>query len=134
MREIITALLIIMTFTAVAFAQEVKYIDAPKFAGQIYLYGQPSKEDVDFEQWYEIQGRGQFVRNVKVPTLIPYLPSPEKSNGAAIIIAPGGAFLHHTFGSGGYEAAEWFKAQGFATFIKNPCTDTPCFSYGEEVR
>lgn len=117
MREIITALLIIMTFTAVAFAQEVKYIDAPKFAGEIYLYGQPSKEDVDFEQWYEIQGRGQFVRNVKVPTLIPYLPSPEKSNGAAIIIAPGGAFLHHTFGSGGYEAAEWFKAQGFATFI-----------------
>ena len=117
MREIITALLIIMVFTATSFAQEVKYIDAPKFAGEIYLYGQPSKEDVDFEQWYEIQGRGQFVRNVKVPTLIPYLPSPEKSNGAAIIIAPGGAFLHHTFGSGGYEAAEWFKAQGFATFI-----------------
>ena len=117
MREIITAVLIIMAFTAVSFAQEVKYIDAPKFAGEIYLYGQPSKEDVDFEQWYEIPGRGQFVRNVKVPTLIPYLPSPENSNGAAIIIAPGGAFLHHTFGSGGYEAAKWFKSQGFATFI-----------------
>ena len=106
-----------MAFTASAFAEEVKYIDAPKFAGEIYLYGQPSKEDIDFEQWYEIPGRGQFVRNVKVPTLIPYLPSPENSNGAAIIIAPGGAFLHHTFGSGGYEAAEWFKSQGFATFI-----------------
>lgn len=117
MKEIITALLIIMAFTACAFAEEVKYIDAPKFAGEIYLYGQPSKEDIDFEQWYEIPGRGQFVRNVKVPTLIPYLPSPENSNGAAIIIAPGGAFLHHTFGSGGYEAAEWFKSQGFATFI-----------------
>ncbi|MBR4195527.1 MAG: aldo/keto reductase [Synergistaceae bacterium] len=117
MKEIITAALIIMAFTACAFAEEVKYIDAPKFAGEIYLYGQPSKEDVDFEQWYEIPGRGQFVRNVKVPTLIPYLPSPENSNGAAIIIAPGGAFLHHTFGSGGYEAAEWFKSQGFATFI-----------------
>lgn len=117
MKEIITAALIIMAFTAVSFAQEVKYIDAPKFAGEIYLYGQPSKEDIEFEQWYEIPGRGQFVRNVKVPTLIPYLPSPENSNGAAIIIAPGGAFLHHTFGSGGYEAAEWFKSQGFATFI-----------------
>ena len=117
MKEIITAVLIIMAFTAVSFAQEVKYIDAPKFAGEIYLYGQPSKEDIEFEQWYEIPGRGQFVRNVKVPALIPYLPSPENSNGAAIIIAPGGAFLHHTFGSGGYEAAEWFKSQGFATFI-----------------
>ena len=30
---------------------------------------------------------------------------------------PGGAFLHHTFGSGGYEAAEWFRSHGFATFI-----------------
>jgi|GEM_PF-41425 len=117
MKEIITAVLIIMAFTAVSFAQEVKYIDTPKFAGEIYLYGQPSKEDIEFEQWYEIPGRGQFVRNVKVPALIPYLPSPENSNGAAIIIAPGGAFLHHTFGSGGYEAAEWFKSQGFATFI-----------------
>lgn len=117
MKEIITAALIITAFTAVSFAQEVKYIDAPKFAGEIYLYGQPSKEDIEFEQWYEIPGRGQFVRNVKVPTLIPYLPSPENSNGAAIIIAPGGAFLHHTFGSGGYEAAEWFKSQGFAAFI-----------------
>ena len=92
-------------------AQEAKYIDAPKFEGQIYLYGEPNQEDVDFEQWYEIENRGQFVRNVKVPTLIPYLPDEKNSNGVAIIIAPGGAFLHHTFGSGGYEAAEWFKRQ-----------------------
>ena len=98
-------------------AQEAKYIDAPKFEGQIYLYGDPNQEDVDFEQWYEIENRGQFVRNVKVPTLIPYLPDEKNSNGVAIIIAPGGACLHHTFGSGGYEAAEWFKRQGFATFI-----------------
>ena len=97
--------------------QKVKYIEAPDFPGQIYLYDNPSEQDINFEQWYEIEGRGQFVRNVKVPALIPYLPDPEKSNGAAIIIAPGGAFLHHTFGSGGYEAAEYFRSQGFATFI-----------------
>ena len=117
MKELITAVVMIAVFAASAFAQEVKYIDAPKFDGEIYLYGTPNKADVEFEQWYEIQGRGQFVRNVKVPTLIPYLPDAGKLNGAAIIIAPGGAFLHHTFGSGGYEAAEWFKSQGFATFI-----------------
>ena len=117
MRIFFTAIAFMLAAAAVSYAQEVKYIDAPKFDGQIYLYGEPAKEDVDFEQWYEIQGRGQFVRNVKVPALIPYIPDPEKSNGAAIIIAPGGAFLHHTFGSGGYEAAEWFKSQGFATFI-----------------
>ena len=117
MRIFLTAIAFMLAAAAVSYAQEVKYIDAPKFDGQIYLYGEPAKEDVDFEQWYEIQGRGQFVRNVKAPALIPYIPDPENANGAAIIIAPGGAFLHHTFGSGGYEAAEWFKSQGFATFI-----------------
>lgn len=105
---------------------KVTYIDAPDFPGQIYLYGEPDKSDMDFEQWYEIEGRGQFVRNVKVPTLIPYLPDAEKANGVAIIIAPGGAFLHHTFGSGGYEAAEWFKSQGFSAFIlKYRVEETP---------
>lgn len=117
MKEIIIAMSIIMLTALSVNAQEVKYIKASKFDGQIYLYGEPDKADVDFEQWYEIENRGQFVRNVKVPTLIPYLPEAKNSNGAAIIIAPGGAFLHHTFGSGGYEAAEWFKSHGFATFI-----------------
>lgn len=126
MKELITALIIMIIFTASAFAQEVKYIEAPKFDGEFYLYGEPDKADVEFEQWYEIEGRGQFVRNVKVPSLIPYLPKPENSNGAAIIIAPGGAFLHHTFGSGGYEAAEWFRSQGFAAFIlKYRVEETP---------
>ncbi|MBQ7558827.1 MAG: aldo/keto reductase [Synergistaceae bacterium] len=120
MKELFIAFTLITLMSGAAWASEapaVKYIDAPKFENQIYLYGEPNKADVDFEQWYEIENRGQFVRNVKVPTLIPYLPEKENSNGAAIIIAPGGAFLHHTFGSGGYEAAEWFKKQGFATFI-----------------
>ena len=119
MKEFLVAALIIFSVLAVqtAEAQTVKYIDAPKFEGEFYLYGEPDRADAEFEQWYEIEGRGQFVRNVKVPTLIPYLPKPEDSNGAAIIIAPGGAFLHHTFGSGGYEAAAWFRDQGFATFI-----------------
>ncbi|MBQ3652928.1 MAG: aldo/keto reductase [Synergistaceae bacterium] len=33
---------------------------------------------------------------------------------------------HHTFGSGGYEAAEWFRSQGFAAFIlKYRVEETP---------
>ena len=82
MMKVLLAVMMIM-LAASAHAQEVKYIDAPKFEGQIFLYDEHSDSDVNYEQWYEIQGRGQFVRNVKVPTLIPYLPDPAKSNGAA---------------------------------------------------
>ena len=53
-----------------------------------------------------MEGLGQCVRNVKVPTLIPYLPEPEKAYGAAIIIAPGGAFMLHALSHGGYEVAD----------------------------
>ena len=126
MMKALLAIALMITLASSSQAQELKYIDAPKFESQIFLYDEHSDADINYEQWYEIQGRGQFVRNVKVPTLIPYLPDEAKSNGAAIIIAPGGAFLHHTFGSGGYEAAEWFKSQGFATFIlKYRVEETP---------
>ena len=58
MMKILLVIALMMIFAVSAHAQEVKYIDAPKFDGQIFLYGTPAKEDVDFKQWYEIQGRG----------------------------------------------------------------------------
>ena len=107
-------------------APAVTYIERPVFPGEFDLYENPDPADVAAEQWYEIAGRGQFVRNVRAPMLIPYLPAKGAGNGAAIVIAPGGAFLHHTFGSGGYEAAEWFRSRGFATFIlKYRVEETP---------
>lgn len=72
MKELFIAFTLITLMNVAAWASEapvVKYIDAPKFENQIYLYGEPNKSDVDFEEWYEIENRGQFVRNVKVPTL-----------------------------------------------------------------
>ncbi|MBQ6971056.1 MAG: hypothetical protein IJP86_01730 [Synergistaceae bacterium] len=52
------AAIIVVAMAVSGYAQEVKYIDAPEFPGQIYLYGQPRSEDASYEQWYEIQGRG----------------------------------------------------------------------------
>ena len=116
-----------VVFSAAVSAQnspKVTYIKSPEFKNQIYLYGKPDSPET--EQWYEIEGCGQFVRNVKNPALIPYLPAKRKANGVAVIIAPGGAFLHHTFGSGGFEAAQWFQKQGFAAFVlKYRTEETP---------
>lgn len=116
-----------VVFSAAVSAQnspKVTYIKSPEFKNQIYLYGKPDSPET--EQRYEIEGCGQFVRNVKNPALIPYLPAKRKANGVAVIIAPGGAFLHHTFGSGGFEAAQWFQKQGFAAFVlKYRTEETP---------
>ena len=87
MHKAILVMMAVLTVATAIHAQEVTYIDPPTFPNQIYLYGEPKLEDMAAEQWYEIAGRGQFVRNVKGPTLIPYLPAQGKGNGAAIIIA-----------------------------------------------
>ena len=48
---------------------------------------QPAKESW-FRQWGE-----PMVRNVSTATLTPYLADPEKANGTAVIVAPGGGLF-----------------------------------------
>lgn len=50
------------------------------------------------------------------PTITPYLPSPEKATGAAIVVLPGGGYGGLAPHEGkGY--AEWFAENGIAAFV-----------------
>ncbi|MGK0238268.1 MAG: acetyl esterase/lipase [Candidatus Pelagisphaera sp.] len=55
--------------------------------------------------------------NIHNPSLLAYLPEPEKATGAAVIIAPGGGHMFLTMGREGVEVAEWFQARGIAAFV-----------------
>ncbi len=68
------------------------------------------------ETWYEQWG-DPFVRNVSRATLTPFLPDPDKANGAAVIIAPGGAFRVLSMGNEGWEVAEALNEKGVAAFV-----------------
>jgi len=57
------------------------------------------------------------VMNVTVPTLTAYLPSQEKATGAAMIIAPGGAFVRLAMDNEGYDVAKWLSDRGVAAFV-----------------
>lgn len=57
------------------------------------------------------------VRNVTLPTLTVYLPDPSVATGAALIIAPGGAYHFHAIVHEGTEVAKWLNARGIAAFI-----------------
>ena len=48
--------------------------------------GQPARETW-FRQWGD-----PMARNISTATLTPFLPKPDKANGAAVIVAPGGGF------------------------------------------
>jgi acetyl esterase/lipase len=67
---------------------------------------------------WESRGSGDMaIRNVSCPTLTPYLPKKGKGNGAAVIVAPGGAFrllaIHHE----GEQVARWLADHGIAAFV-----------------
>jgi acetyl esterase/lipase len=57
------------------------------------------------------------VRNVTRPTLTPYLPDPDKANGTAVIVAPGGGFGFLSVQSEGENVARWLTAHGITAFM-----------------
>ena len=51
------------------------------------------------------------------PTLTVYLPDAAKSNGAAIVVAPGGALQALSLDAEGTRVAEWLNSKGIAAFV-----------------
>ncbi len=57
------------------------------------------------------------IRNVTQPTLTAFLPDRAKANGTAIIIAPGGGFMHLAIEKEGNDVARWLQTRGVAAFV-----------------
>ncbi|HEX7085754.1 MAG TPA: alpha/beta hydrolase [Vicinamibacterales bacterium] len=68
------------------------------------------------ESWFRQWG-DPMARNVSRATLTPFLPDPDKANGAAVIVAPGGGFRWLSMGNEGWEVAEALRAKGIAAFV-----------------
>lgn len=50
-----------------------------------------------------------------VPTLTPFLP--DKPNGTAVIVCPGGGYVMHAVGHEGKAVAEWLNQRGVTAFV-----------------
>lgn len=72
---------------------------------------QPASETW-FRQWGD-----PMARNITTATLTPFLPKPDKANGATVIVAPGGGFRWLSMGNEGWEVAEALAAQGITAFV-----------------
>lgn len=69
------------------------------------------------EQWEQRGSDNRGVRNVMNPTLTPVLPDPARATGAAVIVAPGGAFRFLSIDNEGYKVAHWLADRGIAAFV-----------------
>jgi acetyl esterase/lipase len=57
------------------------------------------------------------VSNVNNPTLTVFAPSAGKANGTAVIICPGGGYVHLSFTHEGTVPAQWFNSLGVTAFV-----------------
>ena len=96
-----------------------KRIATPDEAGAVLLYPgvAPGSEGAkQVEVWSEIFNE-RVARNVTRPTLMPFLPAPGKATGAAVVVAPGGAYLMLAMDPEGYQVAKALAEQGIAAFV-----------------
>lgn len=99
------------------FANMLAPVPAPAEAGAIPLYGDQTPGSADTEIW-TVQGPIGFnIRNVTYPTLTPVLPRRGKATGAAVIVAPGGAFIGLAIEHEGWKVARALADRGIAAFV-----------------
>lgn len=121
MKHLALTALALAVVTPAAAQMQITSIARPKLA-EIPLY--PATKAADNEQWEhysihygQLSMENDIVRNVTRPTITPYLPDPAKATGAAIVVAPGGAFLQLSMTSEGEEIARGLADQGIAAFV-----------------
>ena len=77
-----------------------------------------SKNDPSYvENIITTDGRVTRANNVVTPDLTVYLPDPEKANGAAVLICPGGGYGTLAFDHEGHAIATWLNDNGIAGII-----------------
>lgn len=105
------SLFLVLLLSSSSFAQSNKEI-------LLWPNGAPGSEGKTAKEKVRIPESGDHViSSIHKPSITPYLPSKEKSTGAAIIIAPGGGHRELWIDHEGYNVAQWFSERGVAAFV-----------------
>lgn len=107
---------VLATSPAAAQDDSVTPIEAPAEPNAIPLGTGGLKNATAPESWFRQYGV-PMVRNVSTAALTPFLPDPAKATGAAVIVAPGGAFLLLSMENEGWRVARALADRGIAAFV-----------------
>jgi len=95
----------------------------------------PGSEGLHGEEVWTERGEGivdRAVANVDKPTMTVYLPLKGNNSGAAILVAPGGAYRHLAIDKEGHDVAKWLASIGIAGLVvkyRLPRTKGRSYSY-----
>jgi acetyl esterase/lipase len=81
--------------------------------------GQTSPLKAYWESYSTSKGTTWYaaVTNINNPSIIPFLPVPQKATGAAIVVCPGGGHHFLAMEHEGYAVGKWFSEHGIAVFV-----------------
>jgi acetyl esterase/lipase len=71
----------------------------------------------DTEIWTHATNGETWIRNVSHPSVTPFLPKLGASNGAAVLVIPGGGFQFISISNEGWPVAQWLADRGVAAFV-----------------
>ncbi|MBV8502330.1 MAG: alpha/beta hydrolase fold domain-containing protein [Paucibacter sp.] len=113
-----TALVLLLTPATCAFAQDgaLHPLQPPAEPESIRLGSGGVEQQPAPEGWFRQWGE-PMVHNVSTATLTPFLPAPGTGNGAAVIVAPGGAFRWLSINNEGWKVAKALADRGIAAFV-----------------
>jgi acetyl esterase/lipase len=122
MRKITKLIAVLMLASSAGLAAQnsppkVEVITAPAEPEAVPLYGDATPGATSSENWSFFDDKHFVVRNVTRPTLTAFLPDPKKATGAAVVVAPGGAFMLLAIGPEGWEVAKRLNDRGIAAFV-----------------
>ncbi|MBI9058085.1 MAG: alpha/beta hydrolase [Labilibaculum sp.] len=103
--------LITLFITSFLFTKAQEVIKLPFKQSTEIKWSQNEKE------YYSEKWTTQVITNVSTPTMLVYKPTKELNNGAAVIVAPGGALYAHSINSEGRDVAKWLIKKGFTVFV-----------------
>jgi acetyl esterase/lipase len=97
--------------------------------------GAPGSEGKTAKEAVTTSASGSLsVTSIHNPSITPYVPSRDKSNGAAILVIPGGGHRMLAITHEGYNVAQWLRDHGIAAFVlKHRLAREPESTYKIEV-
>lgn len=116
MKRFAAAVALVLAVPAIAQMPTPVPAEAPADPNAIPLYPDMKAPKGSIENWVRF-GKDLAVRNVTVPTITPVLPDPAKATGAAVVVAPGGAFMLLAMDHEGWSVARWLADHGIAAFV-----------------
>ena len=110
MRKINYLLLLFIFISLSAYSQEEINVWQGKIPGAI-----------ENNQYQEIDLSNETgiyrISKVKIPTLTIFRPPEGKANGTAVLICPGGGYVHLAYTKEGVDIAKWFTSMGITAFV-----------------